>query len=352
VGELVRVDSVDALKKFRAALCKFGETVSIGLDEAEADVQRTAQWLKHEQQAYWKRQVERRSELYMRAKSALNRKKLQTTALGGKASCVEEEKAVAAALRQLEEAKQKAANVHRWSRLFDEESFAHQSMVQGLSLAIGIEVPSALAHLDNMIEAIEAYASSTAPAEQRSVAPEAGQEAASRPEELVSMARAAPTAPGIAAEAYVRLRRRTPQAAIPANAAAAEAERLGSTTIQLDEAACAALRVLAVTRAPCNSEDQIVLTKGLTAGARIYLERTASAAPNDSGWYIGFADETRTTEVERLRIGDLLATSPELAAVLELPIGFLVVANGASLEAVLDEHDRLVWPPTEPEHQE
>jgi hypothetical protein len=40
-----RVESVDALKKFRAALCKFAETAAVGLDEAQTEIQRTRHWV-------------------------------------------------------------------------------------------------------------------------------------------------------------------------------------------------------------------------------------------------------------------------------------------------------------------
>jgi hypothetical protein len=344
VSERARVDSVDALKKFRAKLCKFAELVGIALDEAETDVQRAEQWITHEQSAYWKRQVQRRSELYTRAKSALTRKKLQKTALGGKASCVEEEKALAAAQRQLDEAKQKAENTRRWSRKFHEETFAHQAMVHGLSLAVSTEVPTALAQLDNMIEAIEAYATSTTPTQQRSVAPEAGEEIPARPTELVSMARDVPEAPELAAEAYAHLRNRTPPQELRDEAVLVDANDLESIPLELDDAARDVLGNLAVQRVDVNPDDQIVLVKGLSPGMRVYLERIESESPGNSGWYVGFTDDTEVQEHEAIRIADLLAANPDLEAMLELPAGTLIVLSGTALEAVIDQHNQPLWP--------
>lgn len=165
-----RVESIEGLRKFRVALCKFAETVRAGLDETEAEVQRTSFWLKQEQYNYWKGQAAKRAELYARAKSELTRKKGQKTPLGGRYSCVEEEKALAAAERKLAEAKQKLANVQRWNRQLDDERYSTQGVILGMSQATEVDIPVALAQLDNMITALEAYATAGPPSAQRSVA--------------------------------------------------------------------------------------------------------------------------------------------------------------------------------------
>jgi hypothetical protein len=352
VSELARVDSVDALKKFRAKLCKFAEIVGIALDEADTDVQRTEQWITHEQSAHWKRQLERRSELVTRAKSALNRKKLQKTALGTRPSCVEEEKALAAAQRQLDEARDKAANVRRWSRMFHEETFAHQAMVQGLSVAVSTEVPGALAQLDNMIEAIEAYATSTAPTQQRSVAPEAGEEFPVGSPGVPSVARDAPPAPDQAVQRYAGLRRRTPAQQVRDQAALVDDSGLDALRFQLDQATREVLRTLAVERVPVDPDDSIVVARGLSPEARVYLERRESAQAGASGWYLGFADENTAQECQAARVADLLATSPDLESVLELPAGSLVVLDGPVFVAALDGQDRPLVPRSAPERKE
>ena len=160
MGEHARVESIEALEKFRAALCKFVDDVGVGLNESEAEIQRTLFWVKQEQSAYWKTQAKKRAELVARAKSALTRKKMQQTALGSRFSYVDEQKALAAAERQCEEGRQKIANVKRWSRALDEESFSYKRVAQALSQALELEIPNALAQLDNMIVALQAYTAS------------------------------------------------------------------------------------------------------------------------------------------------------------------------------------------------
>ena len=163
MGEFVAVESFEALQQLRTALCRFADLVGAGLDEADGELQRAAYWVKQEQSGYWKREGDKRAEQLARAKSILARKKLQTTALGSRPSCVEEEKELTLAQRRVEEARQKVANVRRWSRRLDEETYSYQAVAGGLSQALTIEIPNALAQLDNMLIALEAYATSTAP---------------------------------------------------------------------------------------------------------------------------------------------------------------------------------------------
>ena len=343
MGERVRVESVEALTKFRAAFCKFAETVRVALDEAEAEIQRTSFWLEQEQHNHWKRQVDQRTELRTRAKSALNQKKMQRTALGGKYSYIDEEKALAAAERRLEEAKQKLASVRRWSRLLDEESFSCRAATQGMTQALEVDVPNALAQLDNMVAAIEAYASSTAPSEQRSMVPPAALEDISRPEEFASVARAAPAQPHGVAEACQKLRAQTPSQAIRDGTPITKPEL---DWMKADESGSAVREMLAdlnLARVPIAADEKVVVARGACQHGRTYLERARSPATGDSGWYFGFADDTEVTGYDAVRIGDFLAGCPGLEAALELPVGCLIVFNGPSVEALFDAQDELLW---------
>jgi hypothetical protein len=167
--DFARVDSIDALKDFRVSLCKFADAIKVGLDEAESEIDRTAIWLKQDQYIHWKRQVRKYQELLTRARIELNRKQQQKTPLGGRYSCVDEKKALAVAKRRFEEAEQKLANVRRWTRQLEQETFAYKGVAQGLIQVVDADVPNALAQLDNMIAALESYASSGTASEQGSV---------------------------------------------------------------------------------------------------------------------------------------------------------------------------------------
>lgn len=159
MSDFARVDSVAMLKDFRASLCRFAEQSRAGLDEVDGGIQRTMIWVSRDQHAFWKGQIPRRAEDVMRAKLELARKRDQKTPLGGTYSTVEERKALAAAKRRLEEAETKFANVRRWTRRLEQETSTYKGGIRGLSHALDHDIPRAVARLDNMIAALEAYAS-------------------------------------------------------------------------------------------------------------------------------------------------------------------------------------------------
>lgn len=182
MSRAAKVDSVDTLKQFRAALCSFAEIASGSLDEAAFDIQRTLIWLKQEQSAYWKAELRARSERYAEARRALKRRELlDKPSMGGNYSFVDEKKALALAERRLEEAQRKLESVRHWVGRLEKESFDYKGTVQGLVSAVEVEIPNARARLDGMIDALEAYGS---------LAPPGGEESMSGSGDLQSAARA------------------------------------------------------------------------------------------------------------------------------------------------------------------
>jgi hypothetical protein len=342
MADLVRVESIDALKRFRAVLCKFAEITGVGLDEAEFEVQRMGFWVKQEQQQHWKRQLVHRAELVTRAKIALNQKSSQRTTLGGRYSCVDEEKALAAAERALEEARQKQASVQRWSRVLDEEAFSFQGLTQGLRLSIQADIPRALAQLDQMVAALEAYAVSPQLQEQVSTALRTGEEAAGLVD-LPTMARSTPPASAITVDAYQRLCARTPSPAIRDATPVSEPGPDGANMNVAATEPTAALAACGLPPTPCGADQKVVLARGVLQAQHVYLARASSPVQNDSGWYVGFADETEAAEYDAVRIADLRAARPAWAAVLELPAGCLVTFDGSALQAVYDPRGQLLW---------
>jgi hypothetical protein len=314
--------------------------VGAGMAEADADLQREREWINLNRVSYWKEETRKRTELLAKAKIALVGKKFQTTPLGGRPSCVEEEKALARATRRVEEAEQKTANVQVWRRRFDEEFFSYQGATSGLSQALSGDIPMALARLDKMLDALEAYAASKAPELQGSVA--AG-ERAGLGNELGSMARAAPSGLQEAGD-YRRLREQTPSAstrdAIPT---AKISDDWRSAAVPEPEWPLK-LERLGMPRAPVADEDKVVLSRGAAGQSRIYLERLAEVSRGDSGWYIGNVDDTATPVYDAVCVADMVAARPDIAPLLDLPAGHLIVLNGSELEAVFDARHQRLWP--------
>src|SRR5262249_13489283 len=101
---------------------------------------------------------------------------------------------------------------------------------------------------------------------------------------------------------------------------------------------------LGVQAEACLFSDKIVLAQGALAENGVFLERTSDPSPNESGWYIGPA-ENRTAPVtyEACYVYELLTKRPALLQTLALPQGYLVVFAGDRIEAVLNEKEEQVW---------
>ena len=153
-----RVESIDAVKGFRAALAKFAETAAVALDDAESEVGRTLMWLEQEQSRFWKNEHRKRAEAVAKAKQAVRDKTLFKDSTGGKSSAVDERKQLAAAERKLLEAEEKLKAVGRYARLLRRESTVYKGQVQRLSTTLHDNVPNALARLGNQIQLLEKYA--------------------------------------------------------------------------------------------------------------------------------------------------------------------------------------------------
>lgn len=98
------------------------------------------------------------------------------------------------------------------------------------------------------------------------------------------------------------------------------------------------LRQLDIEGQPSLFSTKVVMAKDSLKLERIYMERTATSSPEDSGWYIGpVEDSSGEDEYEAIYLYELLHHRPELMKVTALPVGYLVVFDGDHLEAVVNE---------------
>lgn len=344
MGEYVSVESFEALKRLRAAMCRFAELVGAGLDEADAEMLRSRDWVILNQGNYWKRESKSRAEQLTRAKSALAYKKMSASSMGGRPSCVEEEKAVAVAKRRVEEAEQKQARVRAWSRRIDEEIFLYQAAVSGLTQARTTHIPNALAQLDNMLKALEAYVASAVP--QMEVSKVAQESVPAEGGSRESMVRA--VAPGAAEEVeYRRLKGRSPsQATRDSLSLPGQKDRLLGEQTRPFSCSVDPNR-LGLARVPVAAEGKIVLARGVISQSCVYLSRLLEFGSGDSGWYVGNVAYPDSLEYDAVCIADVLVAWPGLAPLLELPPGCLVILNGAEPEVIFDQDGRKVWPVAE-----
>ncbi|MBI5723118.1 MAG: hypothetical protein HZA50_04105 [Planctomycetes bacterium] len=160
----IRVESIEALRRLRTAIVKFIDVGRSAMIDAEMDLQQTMQWVQNEQTAYWKGQIQKRTEAVVQARQALRDKNLFRTTISSSVDTIDEEKALARAGRALEEAERKSAASQRWAHRLPQESAQYNGAAQRMRNQTEIRLPESIARLDQMAESLEAYLALEAPA--------------------------------------------------------------------------------------------------------------------------------------------------------------------------------------------
>jgi hypothetical protein len=157
------IDAIETLNTLRAELTRVGQRIAGALDEAENEVQRTAQWLRQDCPRRWKDQLRKRQDAVSAAKAALRQKKIWDNTVVTPTSHIDEKKAVALAERRYEEAQQKLRRISQGQIQMEREGAIFKNHLQRMRHAVEIEVPNAKAWIDRMVESLENYLSLAAP---------------------------------------------------------------------------------------------------------------------------------------------------------------------------------------------
>lgn len=103
---------------------------------------------------------------------------------------------------------------------------------------------------------------------------------------------------------------------------------------------------LGIERTPVRYDDKVVFAKGSLFERRVYAQRQ-QPREGDSGWYVGRVDDGNgppgRDDLEARYLFQLLDSRPRLLDIAALPEGYIVVFDGETIEAVLDQDDNLVW---------
>jgi hypothetical protein len=162
MSDSAQVASIDALKQFRAKLCAFGVDALQSLLAAGMEIRHTEDWLR-ERLKYWQVQIRDRSEDLARAKAALVRHKWGSKD-GRGVGTTEAEMDIKKAKFRLEEAEAKAEVTRRWQRELPRDVHEYEGPSRQLTGYLEADLKQALAMLDRMTAALEAYVAISAPA--------------------------------------------------------------------------------------------------------------------------------------------------------------------------------------------
>ena len=327
-----RIDSVDALRQFRTVLVKFAENAGVALGDAEGEMARVLVWLETEASTYWSGQIRKRHDHVEKCKEAVRQKKLFKSPTGSTQSAVEEEKALRAAMKKEEEAVEKLKAVKRYIPRLQKEISLYKGGVQRLATTVSSDIPLAVSRLDKMTQALEAYASLTV----------SGGGADDSGELFQRMARAMGEMEGPPPTDFKPLRLKT--AGVDRKAAEPGDVRLEvwSDGLITDKERELFAKIDSEKKPP-PPEATILVENEAWTSQKIYLERV-NADDGDSGWFIGRADGAAPgAGVLSMPVADLLQSRQDLREALGLPVGFLILIEGAGVTTVLDDKGKDVW---------
>lgn len=336
------VRSLQTLGEARAHLALFVEETAAGLGEADGELAKLVLWLSTDRLLHWQREIRIRSERLQQARSNLFRKQLQVSP--DHSHAIEEKKAVRLAEERLDEAHTRHKNVKRWLLEWDRELPIYKGAVQPLADLLARELPVAMAALDRMAQALEAYAAIQAPGGEGRDA-EAPALTGGDAREEASFAR---LASGAATSLFAALRRRAFRG--PARAAALTRHRReGGPGPLAGGAAVPAGHRGTLARchpgaAPPPPDALLVVEARALREPLLYIDHGPPLDGGDSGISIGSAAASMGEELPVVTtVGALLALRPDLAEVLSLPRGRLAILAAGAVQAILDENDVDEW---------
>lgn len=347
--DAARLSNVNAISEFRAAVISFIEDANKALLEADIEWQRTANWLRNEQPAYWNQQLRRRQDALEQARTDL-RRILLSVVDGRPPSAIEQKKAVAVAEARLAEAQEKLKNVQRWSRLLEREGAEYKGLAQQLSTALEADLPRAIALLGRLSESVEAYLAVQPPSTEERTGAEGREDA--------SAARAAETA---LRDRYPLPLNRPHRAAVRARLtelarehrhAALSAVEISEQAPRLSPVEGAHLEALDLPRQTTDPNEHIIIEPSAFDGGPLVLFR--AEIEDDAGvnrpWTIG---STRLTIAPGSALVTplfrLLQERPDLQPIFSLGAGVMIVLHARGVSSVHNALDTARWsaPPSE-----
>ena len=162
MADQARVNSIEALRQFRAALAEFADGARNALGGIDIELRRVREWLEHEQPRYWKHQIKVWDERMAEARSSLHRKNLQRTD-GFVPDVSQEKEALRLCKQRMEEAERKLATIRRWVPQLQHAFSEFRGRTRPLADAASVDIGRMLAMLDRMIASLEGYVSTPPP---------------------------------------------------------------------------------------------------------------------------------------------------------------------------------------------
>lgn len=151
------VKSIDTLAFVKTAFASFAHETGQALAEIEMQGQRAVEYICVDRAAYWKAEIRKMSDLVNKAIKDLEHCRTFKKVGDNTPSCIEEKKALEKARQRLARAEQKAEAVRRWTPVVQQQFRETCVRLVRFRDVIDVDCPRAMAQLDKMLRALDAY---------------------------------------------------------------------------------------------------------------------------------------------------------------------------------------------------
>jgi hypothetical protein len=158
------VRSIDTLAFVKSALATFAYECGQALAEVELEGRRGVEWITVDQAGYWKAEVRRRGEKVNEAMRDLERCRTFKSTGDGPPACTEEKKNLEKARRKLQVAEEKVEAVRHWTPIVQQQFRETGVRLVHFREVLDVDVPKAVARVERMLKALEAYRQTSGPA--------------------------------------------------------------------------------------------------------------------------------------------------------------------------------------------
>ncbi|MCA9047874.1 MAG: hypothetical protein KDA89_04055 [Planctomycetaceae bacterium] len=156
MSDAANVRSIDAIRRFHAAVAVFQEEARLCLSSIELQLLKFMGWLERDRPGFWKREIESCYREIGEARVRLHQCQMRKYA-DHKPTCFEEKKALEKAKKDLEFAQKQIPVVKYWNVAVQHEANEYHGRSSQLSQLVEREIPRLLALLAEAVDRLEAY---------------------------------------------------------------------------------------------------------------------------------------------------------------------------------------------------
>jgi len=189
------VKSIDILAFLKGAFASFAHESGQAVAEVEIQGQRAVDWICVDRAAYWKAEVRRMNEVVNKALKDLEHCRTFKKVGDNTPSCIEEKKALDKARQRLARAEEKAEAVRRWTPVVQQQFREAGVRLVRFREVIDVDCPRAMAQLERMLKALDAYREVASPTGDAGGAGGAGSQNVTRQVDQAPAAAAPPGGP-------------------------------------------------------------------------------------------------------------------------------------------------------------